>query len=98
MGEKIEKLKKINRLANEGIKKKVKRAREDKRHIALVLVELFLVFVLVLSLLFLFDPNLSFPDSDKIPWPVKMLVFLVTVLIAFKLYSYTKEFRFEEMK
>ena len=100
MGNKIKKIKSINRLANEGIRQKVKQAREDKRHIELIIVELFLISMLVLSLLFLFDPNLSFPESnlDSVPWPLKMLIFLGGVAIAFKLYTYTKEFRFEKSK
>lgn len=97
MGKRIKKLKKINRLAIEGIKEKYKMAKEDKRHIALVAVELLLILMLVMSLVFLFDPAHSFPGSEKIPWPLKLLLFFGGTAIAFKLYSYTKDFRFKEV-
>ena len=43
MKRKINKLKKINEFANEGLKQKLKQAREDKRHMALVILELFTI-------------------------------------------------------
>ena len=89
----LKKIREINARANEGIKKKIKNAKEDRRHLALVLLELFLVILILLSLLFLFDPAISFPDSEKIPWQLKLVLFVAAIALVFKLYSYTKEFR-----
>ncbi len=89
----LKKVKEINARANEGIKQKIKNAKEDPRHLALVLVELFLITLLLLSLLFFFDPDLSFPDAKFLPWELKLLLFLITIGIIYKLYLYTKDFR-----
>lgn len=94
----LKKIREINSAANEGIKKKIKNAKEDPRHLALVLVELFLVVLIVISLLFIFDPNLSFPESDRIPWAVKLLLFVFAMLLVLKLYDYTKDFRVSKPK
>ena len=96
MGKRIAKIKELNRLANEGIKEHVANAREDKRHIALVVLELFLVLMLVLSIFFAFDPDVNFPGSEKVPWSVKLLLFLGGAALVVKLYSYTKDFRIEK--
>ena len=98
MGKRIARIKELNRLANEGIKEKVQSAREDKRHLALVVVELFLVLMLVISIFFAFDPDVNFPGSEKVSWPVKLLLFAGGVALALKLYSYTKDFRVENKK
>lgn len=90
---KIAKLKKINQLANEGIRQKFSQAKEDKRHFALIMVELLLLCMIVVSLVFLFDPALAFPQAQFIPWPLKLLLFVGAVLLCLKLYDYTKEFR-----
>ena len=87
------KIREINSRANEGIKKKIKNAKEDPRQIALVVVEVFLILLLIISMLFLFDPKLSFPDADNVPWELKLVLFLVALGLVFKLYSYTKDFR-----
>ena len=89
----FKKLREIKSRANAGIKKKIKNAKEDNRHLALVLLELLLVALLLLSLLFLFDPSLSFPDAEKIPWELKLVLFVAALAIVFKLYCYTKDFR-----
>lgn len=94
----IEKVKQIGRLADEGIKNRVKRVRDDKRHVVLVVIELVLVFGLVVSLVFLFDPSLSFPQAQDIPWYLKFFLFLIGVFLVFKVYSYTRDFRFEKSK
>ena len=96
MRKRIQKLRELNRLANEGIKEHLKNAREDKRHLALVVLELFLVIMLVLSIFFAFDPNVNFPGSEKVSWPVKLLLFFGGTALVLKLYSYTKNFREEK--
>lgn len=86
-------IKEITSQANEGIKEKIVQAKEDKRHVALVIVELVLVAIILVSLLFLFDPNLSFPEADRLPWPLKLFLFLCAFGLVVKLYSYTSDFR-----
>lgn len=95
MGKRIARIKELNRLANEGIKEKVHSVRKDKRHLALIVVELFLVMMLVISIFFAFDPDVNFPGSEKVSWPVKLLLFFCGVALVLKLYSYTKDFRVE---
>ncbi len=87
------KVKDINRRANEGIRKKIRNAKEDPRHLGLVFAEFFLIVLILLSLFFLFDPNLAFPDSELIPWPLKLVMFLLAIGLVYKIYSYTKDFR-----
>lgn len=89
----FKKLREINARANEGIKKKIRNAKEDPRHVALVVIELFIVMLLIISLLFVFDPSLSFPEAAKLSWEAKFFLFVVALAVAFKLYSYTKDFR-----
>ena len=54
--------------------------------------------VVVLSIFFAFDPDVNFPGSEKVPWPVKLLLFFLGVALVLKLYSYTKDFRSENKK
>ncbi len=98
MAGRIKKIKQINNLANEGIKQKYKEAKEDNRHFALIALELVLVFALVASLVFLFDPTLNFPDAQNISWPIKLALFIAAAIIVVKLYDYTKDFRIEQPK
>ncbi|MBI4044681.1 MAG: hypothetical protein HY392_03155 [Candidatus Diapherotrites archaeon] len=92
----VKKIREITRRANEGIKEKVRQAKDDKRHIALIVVELVLIALILVSLLFLFDPDLSFSDAGKLPWPLKLFLFLCALAIVVKLYSYTSDFRSEK--
>ncbi|MDO8633997.1 MAG: hypothetical protein Q7K34_01760 [archaeon] len=87
------KIREITRRANEGIKEKVRQARKDKRHVGLVVVELVLTAFILVSVLFLFDPSLSFPGAEKLPWQLKLFLFLCALAIVVKLYSYTSDFR-----
>jgi len=92
-GNRIEKLKELNQKVNEGLKQKFRKAREDPREIALVLIELLLIVAIILSMIFLFDPQLSFPEAAKIPDIAKFLLIAVAMYIVYRIYSYTKDFR-----
>ncbi len=89
----IEQLKEINHKVNEGIKQKFRNAKKDPREIALVLIELLLTIAIILSLIFLFDPQLSFPDAQKIPDLVKFLLIAIAMYLVYRIYAYTKDFR-----
>jgi hypothetical protein len=89
----IEKLKELNQKVNEGLKHKFRKAKEDPREIALVLIELLLTIAVILSLIFLFDPQISFPEATKIPDLVKFLLIAVAMYLVYRIYSYTKDFR-----
>lgn len=80
-------------MADDGVKEKFQMAKDDTRHFALIIVELFLVLLIVLSLFFLFDPQISFPQAEFVPLPIKLVLFFGAVALALKLYSYTKDFR-----
>ena len=91
--------------AKEGLKIKVNQYRSDPKLIALVAIEVILIFLLILSIVFLFDPNLEFSEflpfiqdsgfdlSSTIPWELKLALFIVTVYVVWKLYSYTGWYR-----
>lgn len=89
----VKKIREINRQANEGIKEKVRQAKDDKRHVGLVVVELVLIALILVSVLFLLDPSLSFPGAEKLSWPLKLFLFFCALGIVVKLYSYTSDFR-----
>jgi len=91
--ERIKKIKEINEKANAGIKQNIKNAKEDPRLLALVVLEMLLITLIVLALLFILDPNISFPEAENIPWPVKLLLFVATVILVIWVYNYTSEFR-----
>lgn len=92
----VAKIREITKQANEGIKEKIAQAKGDKRHVALVAVELVLIAFILVSVLFFFDPDLSFPGAEKLPWPLKLFLFLCALAIVVKLYSYTSDFRSEK--
>jgi len=93
MANRLDQLKEINHKVNEGIKQKIRKAREDPREIALVLIELLLTIAIILSLMFLFDPQLSFPDAKNIPDIVKFLLIAIAMYLVYRIYAYTKDFR-----
>ena len=92
----VKKICEITARANEGLKEKVRQATGDKRHVGLVVVELVLIALILVSVLFFFDPDLSFPGAEKLPWPLKLFLFLCALVIVVKLYSYTSDFRSEK--
>ena len=92
-GGSIEKLKDLNNRVNEGIRQKFRNAKQDPREIALVVIELLLTTAIILSLIFLFDPQLSFPDAQKIPDLVKVLLIVIAMYLVYRIYAYTKDFR-----
>jgi len=89
----IEKIRELNNKVNEGIRHKLRKAKEDPREIALVIVELLLTIAIILSLIFLFDPQLSFPDAQKIPDLAKFFLIAIAMYLIYRIYAYTKEFR-----
>src|SRR3989344_9243934 len=91
----LHKLRKLNKEANEGIRENLRNAKGDPRIVALVVLELILVTFLLMALLFLFDPGVSFPAAVSISWPVKLFLFLLTVIAVVWLYHYTSVFRKE---
>jgi len=92
-GGSIEKLKDLNNRVNEGIRQKFRNAKQDPRAIALVVIELLLTTAIILSLIFLFDPQRSFPDAQKIPDLVKVLLIVIAMYLVYRIYAYTKDFR-----
>ena len=106
--EKIKKARKLDKelyaMAKEGIRKNFHKYRTDKMLWALVAVEVILIMAVIFALIFLFDPNTDFLDkvslsigikgiSDPMPWELKFILFLATIVVAWKLYGYTEWYR-----
>ena len=89
----VELNKEATKLAKEGIKIKVKEAKEDPRFIALIVVDVLLILLVIMALFFLFDPNLALELDNPLPWELKLVLFIVSVFLAFWIYNYTKQYR-----
>ncbi len=100
--EKLKRVRELNKqateLAKEGVKIKIKEAKEDPRFIALILVDVLLIVLIIMALFFLFDPNLALEIDNPIPWEIKLILFLASGFLAFWLYHYTKQYRIERLK
>ena len=90
--------KKGTQLAKEGIKTKIKEAKQDPRFIALIIVDVLLIMLIIMALFFLFDPNLALEIDNPIPWELKLVLFISSVLLAFWIYHYTKQYRVARLK
>src|SRR3989344_8722742 len=90
---KLAALKELNQKVNDGIRHKIRKASSDPREIALVLIELLLTISIVLSLIFILDPQLSFPEAVKIPDILKFFLIAAAMFIVYRIYGYTNDFR-----
>lgn len=87
----------INRAATNIIKEtakaKIKKAREDPKVIALIIIDVLLIFMIIIALFLWFDPYLYFPDAELIPDELKLVLLLFTIFLAFWIYRYTEWYR-----
>ncbi|MCX8158523.1 MAG: hypothetical protein N3D73_02535 [Candidatus Diapherotrites archaeon] len=96
--------KELYEIAKRGIKKGLSKYSKDRLLFVLVVVDVILIVMIILALIFLFDPNEDFFDmlaektgikfdSYAIPWELKLALFLLTIFLTWKLYSYTEWYR-----
>jgi hypothetical protein len=97
---KFQEVRRINSQATDIVKKEFKErifeAKEDRRIIALFCLEFLLVMFIVVSLVFLFDPELAFPAVSALPDYGKWLILIVSILSIFAIYNYLAVLRAEK--
>jgi uncharacterized integral membrane protein len=94
---KVKKARELNKKyyeeAKGGIKTGIKRYRSDPRLVALIAIEVILILMLIFALFFLFDPNMEFEFFAPLPKELKLVLFIISAFIVWRLYSYTEWYR-----
>jgi hypothetical protein len=83
----------------EETKKRLKRAKEDPRVAALILIEGMFAFFIAYALAAYIDPEITFINWSRfnieapISWALNVIIFGIVLGVFLKMYSYTKDFR-----
>lgn len=92
MGKKWTRFKEINRGSTEAIKEaaeiKLQKAKCDKRHVLLILIDIVLIFLIVAVIYFYLDPETSVAE-----FPYNLIAFVAFLVAVIWIYHYTGFFR-----